>query len=418
MVLINSIYKSLPIVVTTIYFMLQLSLQISLGPFIGSLVNLYHLNQIQLGLILGSYYIVYGLMQFPAGFIVDEFGVKKTMFFGSLVTLFGCIVFISSYTFINAIIGRILYGLGLSCAFVCMYASIENSVNQKYKTLVLALCEIAGLLAMISFHLILKKYTVVISLIFLYKFFSISSAIISILILLISFDSGLKTKKDEYSALVDKFWICLKHFSSDIQYVYLGLYTAIGFSVISILDGAWLIKSLELIHHFSFKDANLLSVHLLLGMMIGAPLMGVIDTYRPVYKKCCYALCPLFVVISLGYFFITPGLGLVVTKVILFITGLFSCSYLFGYIDAALLTPSSIRSSAAGFINSFVALLAGLIQALIGFSLSFFHEIHHVHAVHDFAITLSILPFLFMVAVLLGILMKRNLMNPAMNLES
>ncbi|MDR1890690.1 MAG: MFS transporter [Puniceicoccales bacterium] len=72
-----------------------------------------------MGAVLGSYYLVYAPLQLFAGLLFDRFGGKKVLVPASIVVSIGCLcTIIPASSLVYVTIGRILAGIGSSCAFI------------------------------------------------------------------------------------------------------------------------------------------------------------------------------------------------------------------------------------------------------------------------------------------------------------
>lgn len=88
--------------------------QIGLATISSEIGEALHLNSAQLGSLAAIFAIAYACMQIPAGLLADTVGCRKSVTAALIVAACGTIVFASSTSFFQAIIGRIFIGLGVA----------------------------------------------------------------------------------------------------------------------------------------------------------------------------------------------------------------------------------------------------------------------------------------------------------------
>lgn len=80
----------------------------------------FDINAAALGGLAASYFYVYALMQIPTGVLVDTLGPRRILTLGGVVAGVGSLLFGLATTLLDATIGRLLVGLGVSVTFVAM----------------------------------------------------------------------------------------------------------------------------------------------------------------------------------------------------------------------------------------------------------------------------------------------------------
>ncbi|MBI3574808.1 MAG: MFS transporter [Gammaproteobacteria bacterium] len=73
-----------------------------------------------LGGLAATYFYVYTVMQIPTGILVDTLGPRRIVTLGGIVAGIGSLMFGYAVTLIDASIGRLLIGLGVSVAFIAL----------------------------------------------------------------------------------------------------------------------------------------------------------------------------------------------------------------------------------------------------------------------------------------------------------
>jgi sugar phosphate permease len=86
----------------------------------GELTRAFAINSAVLGTIAATYFYVYTLLQIPVGVLADTLGPRRIMALGSLVAGVGSLVFALAPTWEIAAAGRTLVGIGVSVAFIAI----------------------------------------------------------------------------------------------------------------------------------------------------------------------------------------------------------------------------------------------------------------------------------------------------------
>ncbi|GAB4126517.1 MAG: MFS transporter [Sideroxydans sp.] len=86
----------------------------------SDLQQAFHTSAAGLGGLAATYFTVYTLMQIPTGILADTLGPRRVVAIGSVVAGLGSILFGLADTLAMASAGRLLVGLGVSVAFICM----------------------------------------------------------------------------------------------------------------------------------------------------------------------------------------------------------------------------------------------------------------------------------------------------------
>lgn len=73
-----------------------------------------------LGGLAATYFYVYTVMQIPTGILADTLGPRRVVAIGGVIAGIGSIMFGMADTLATASVGRLLVGLGVSVAFICM----------------------------------------------------------------------------------------------------------------------------------------------------------------------------------------------------------------------------------------------------------------------------------------------------------
>lgn len=86
----------------------------------SDLQQAFHTSAAALGGLAATYFYVYTVMQIPTGILADTLGPRRVVAIGGVIAGIGSILFGLADTLAMAAVGRLLVGLGVSVAFICM----------------------------------------------------------------------------------------------------------------------------------------------------------------------------------------------------------------------------------------------------------------------------------------------------------
>lgn len=86
----------------------------------SDLQQAFDISATALGGLAATYFYVYTLMQIPTGILADTLGPRRVVAIGGVIAGLGSMLFGMADTLAMASVGRLLVGLGVSVAFICM----------------------------------------------------------------------------------------------------------------------------------------------------------------------------------------------------------------------------------------------------------------------------------------------------------
>ncbi len=89
----------------------------------ADLMSAFNTTGVALGSLAAMYYYIYTAMQIPSGVLADTLGARASVTIGNLIAGIGSILFGLAATFVEASLGRLLVGLGVSVVFVSLMKS-------------------------------------------------------------------------------------------------------------------------------------------------------------------------------------------------------------------------------------------------------------------------------------------------------
>lgn len=101
-------------------FMLAFFHRVAPAAIASDLQQAFHTSAAELGGLAAMYFYVYTVMQIPTGILADTLGPRRIVTLGGIVAGAGSLLFGYAVTLVDASIGRLLVGLGVSVAFISL----------------------------------------------------------------------------------------------------------------------------------------------------------------------------------------------------------------------------------------------------------------------------------------------------------
>lgn len=131
--------------VCAVFFMYEFLLRTVIGTFQHHLMTDLHLTSFQFSLLSTTIFLlIYGFMQIPVGIIVENIGLKRSLFFASVVCGFAALAFSYTHGFHLALLYRMLMGLGASFGFICLLMSVTDWMPRRYSAIFIGLSQFIG----------------------------------------------------------------------------------------------------------------------------------------------------------------------------------------------------------------------------------------------------------------------------------
>ena len=129
----------------------------------GELTRAFQINSAALGALAATYFYVYTLMQIPTGVLVDTLGPRRVLTAGGVVAGVGSMLFGLADTYLAAVIGRTLAGLGVSVTFVALIKITAQWFDERRFATMASLVNFIGLCGAVSATLPLAWLITVVS---------------------------------------------------------------------------------------------------------------------------------------------------------------------------------------------------------------------------------------------------------------
>ncbi|VEG92459.1 MFS transporter [Legionella spiritensis] len=355
----STLPSSLPGWMLSVLFVVyQLYLQLSMGALMPPLMRDLSLNAMDISVLTSSFYIVYILMQVPSGALLRKWGPDVLICLGAGCCALGCLLFAGSNTLLSAISGRLLTGLGASCAFVCSISIAATGFSKARVGLMIGLAETIMMVGTwagingLSHALILFNWRSTMTF-----NASLGCAISLLACCLIPKQKTNKSHSDSY-----------RDFVSIMKRAGLwwhGLYIGLMFSNVTVFASTWaipfLIKEQGVTHAQAVWEAS----WTYLGVALASPFAGLLQRFNRNLLVCYGLSAMLALVFLISLLFVkhmNPGLGCIP----FFILGIASSITVLNYEWVQTNTPREYASMAVGFTNTVALLLVPVLHLIIG----------------------------------------------------
>ncbi|MBA3537234.1 MAG: MFS transporter [Tatlockia sp.] len=133
--------------VCVLFYLYEFLLRTLLGTFQQPIMQDLEINSFNFALLSSTAYLfIYGLMQIPVGAAIGRFGLKKALFFASMVCVIATLGFSYSTNFSSALFFRSLMGLGSAFGFICVLFAVYDWMPYKNIALFIGLSQLLGTL--------------------------------------------------------------------------------------------------------------------------------------------------------------------------------------------------------------------------------------------------------------------------------
>lgn len=266
-------------------------------------------NEFLVGLLVGVYALAQMILQVPFGILSDKIGRKKTMLFGLIIFIIGCVICSFAQDIYTMLLGRILQGSGAIGAVAT--AMISDFINEENRSKAMAIMgSFIGLsfaASMVISPLMSAKWG-------LSSLFDLS-AVLSLLCIILLYTIVPKEQKISHENTKTPLFHLLKQKN-------LALMNLTNFMQKMLMSIAFLSIPIVLVSHFGYPNDKLWIVYTL-SMIVGFIAMGFAGSLgekRGLAKQ--ILLCGVaFFILSYGIFIWAHSLNIFVFAVVIFFIG-------------------------------------------------------------------------------------------------
>lgn len=345
----------------TLFVILQVAIQISVGPMITLLQSDLHLTYSQLGLLSSIFFYSYIVMQIPSGILLDKFGCRQIFIYSTLATACACLGASYSNSFYALLFWR--FCMGISCApAICMALTIgatqfRPSMFAFMAGLTESLAMIGGLLGEEALGFATHNH---ISWRSSFVIFAILHFLVFILGYMLLAKRTVANGQSKPFHSLNIFEQLLPHLKNK-QIILNGLYSACTFAVVIVFAGLLGIPFLKIQYQLSEAQAVNGCSLLFLGLAIGMPVIGKLDQQQINRKKLMISCGLMAAILFLAIIFPIIILSPLQLYIGLFFIGFWLSSYVLPFVIVKEQVPAEQKSSVIGFVNMMCFVIGALI---------------------------------------------------------
>ncbi len=387
--------------VSALFVLFQFFLQLSSGEIVDGLMKSFSLSAFGGGVLASTYYYIYVSLQTPAGLLIDRYGSRRLLTMGAVVCACGCLLFGASHALLLAALGRLMMGGGAAFAFVGSLNLIGKWFPTRRFALMAGVAETIGMIGTVIGGFFLAKTVMTLGWRESMIGASVLAGVIGLLILLIVRDTPRRVILPITDRPKGALWLDLKAIVKNKVAWINGAYSGFMFSIVTAFVALWAIPYMMLAHHISLMMATLACNMVFIGVAVGGPLMGWIDS-RIRDRRYLLGFCSLIAAGLLCVLIYIPMLSMPTVMSLMTLLGLFTSAYVLTFGIANEIVLPQRRGSSIGFVNMLSVGTAPILQSLIGLILSLVskNQAHgaQLYTIHDYQIALTIVPVIVLSA--------------------
>ncbi|MDR3144387.1 MAG: MFS transporter [Puniceicoccales bacterium] len=362
-----------------------------------------------------SYYFVYSPLQLFAGALFDRFGGKAVLIPASILVSAGCLFsIIPAHSLVCITIGRILAGVGSSCAFIgVMYLAAVWFQNNRLSFLSgfatsLGIC--GALLGEAPLALLIDKTG--------WKMSMALMAIIGIVVTIIITMGIPQTPRWEQSkrtAISDK--LAFKHLLSGLLSVcknkqtwLIGIVASCLYMPVVAFGDLWGVQYAQISLGITKTHAAKVVSMLYIGWLVGSPLIGLLSDVLKRKKSLLFLGC-FFSMILFLVILLCPIKSTFTIGTLLFAAGVCSCPEVICFVASLDVNMSNAKGSAIAVVNMIVMLVGGAFQFIVGWLLDRGEAAHGI-AAESFRNALMTMPLLMLIGMILTLFIRLKRKEP------
>ncbi len=135
--------------IASVFYAYQYLLRVMPNIMLNDIMDRFNINAAAFGQFSGVYYIGYSLMHLPLGIMLDRFGPKRVMSVSISMTVLGLMPLIFADYWVYPILGRLLIGIGSSCAILGIFKIVRMMFNEGSFSRMLSFSVMIGLVGAI-----------------------------------------------------------------------------------------------------------------------------------------------------------------------------------------------------------------------------------------------------------------------------
>lgn len=401
-------------IAAVVFYLYEYLVRVAPSVMESELAKQFSASAATMGTALGAYYFVYAPLQLFAGVLFDKFGGKAILVPASILVSIGCLVpIIPSSSLVYVATGRVLAGIGSSCAFIgVMYLAAVWFHDHRLAFLSglatsLGIC--GALLGQAPLSFLVDGIG--------WKMSSVVMALVGIAVTALISSRIPDTpyweleKKTEISddSSIKNFLSGLVSVCKNKQTWIIGLVASCLYAPLVIFGDLWGVQYVETSFAVSKAKAAETVGMLYIGWLVGGPLVGLLSDMVKCRRKLLIGGCFLSTILFAAALLL-PIKTVFTFGVFLFLAGICSCPEVICFVASLELNAPTAKGSAIAVINMIVMLVGGLFQPIVGWlmDINSSHIAQGMSSHEAFRNALLTMPALTFIGMVIALSIKRE----------
>lgn len=411
----KNFYPWLVITFSALFLFYKYVLQVSPSVITHDLMRQYHLDGAGLGNLAATFFYTYLIMQLFAGPLLDKFGTRLLTASAILLCAIGTIAFSQATYLSEAIVARLLVGIGAAFATVSYLkiASLWFSAEKfAFVSGLLATGAMLGsMCGQLPFALMVTHWGWQASLLYCGLFGIFLAVLFYGVVRVHKNNVSVSRASETYRMQWKDVLVVIKRKSNWLLMFYSGL----AFSPLAVFGGLWGDSFLQTAYHMTKPDAALLSSLSFLGLAIGAPCCGFLsDRLKNRFGiMLCGVLLSLIALLIALY---CPTISHWMEGTALFFFGFGTGAFMLVFVVGKEINALAMTATVIAFINTGEALIGTFTEPLLGKVLDIFGHGKMLRGIRyfsptDYHIAMLLLPVYLLAALVFLLASKKSIVR-------
>lgn len=392
------------------FFFYKYLVQVSPSVMTHDLMKTFQINGAGLGNLSAFYFYAYLIMQVPVGMLLDKYSPRLLTALAILICSLSTFLFAQTSSLVLACLARALIGAGAAFAAVSCFKLATLWFKPKRFALVSGLCMTAAMLGGVFGQMPLSLLTQSVGWRTALQMISMIGIILAAVYFLIVRDKTMDTSCKSINN--EPFWANLMFVFCSKQAWLLSFYSGLAFAPVSVFGGLWGVPFLETSYHLSRHSAAFAVSWIFIGFAVGAPFLGWLSDFIGKRKPILYTGTSVALVcISMALY--SPTSHVAVLSFFLFFFGLGTSGFFTSFAMIRELFPLALAGTVLGVMNMLDAVCEAVFEPAVGAVLDWTWDgkvVSGVHqfSVHNYHLSLLLLPISLFVALILLFFVKET----------
>jgi len=381
----------------TLFFFCHYFARVSPGVMVAPLMRDLSVPASAIGGLSACFYYAYVGMQIPAGLLVDRYSLRVLLTLMTLLAGFGCALFASADSLLQADLGRFCLGFGSAFSFVGALKLATEWFSVSRVGLLVGLTQAIGIMGAFVGALPVAYLTQLVG--WRATLFGMAGIFVVLACLI-----GLLVRDHPKDVVVapthqpklNSIWARLSVVLSNRQTWFNASYAGFSFAPTAVFAELWGVSYLQHVYGMSANMAAFANGLIFIGWGLGGPLMGGLSDRmgrRKPLMKFSASVC----FVCLAVLFYVPNLPIACVFSALLIFGVFNAGVAISYTVSSEINPHYVSGTTMGFTNMMSVLIGALLQPVVGVLLDWHHQglidpSVPIYSASDYQVACSLLP--------------------------